>query len=76
MKKNKRPSQCKRLIKYLSEHPEGITQKEADKKLGISRLPARISEMKKSGFVIDREMVNVLNRYGQKCRVARYRLIE
>lgn len=75
MKKNKRPSQCDRLYQYMTDHTEGITQIEALNALGILRLASRISEMRKSGYAIARDWVDVTNRYGEKCKVARYRLV-
>lgn len=75
MKKNKRPSQCDRLYQYMTEHSEGITQLEALNALGILRLASRISEMRKNGYAIARDWVDVTNRYGEKCKVARYRLV-
>lgn len=42
--------------------------------LGIFRLAARINDLRKMGYRIAREMVTVLNRYGESCRVAQYRL--
>lgn len=72
---NKRPTQCDRLIDYLEKHEKGITQVEASNELGILRLASRISELRDEGFCIAKDMVSVTNRYGEKCKVARYRLI-
>ena len=72
---NKRPTQCQRLISFLEEHEKGITQIEALNELGILRLASRISELRDEGFQISKDMVSVTNRYGEKCKVARYRLI-
>ena len=72
---NKRPTQCDRLIDYLKKHEKGITQVEASNELGILRLASRISELRDEGFCIAKDMVLVTNRYGEKCKVARYRLI-
>lgn len=51
-----------------------ITQKEASDELGVGRLAARISDLKKLGHEIKTEMIVVPTRYG-KTRVARYSLI-
>ena len=75
MSNNKRPTQCDRLYSYMDEHAEGITQFEALKELGILRLASRISEMRSEGFLIAKEMVTVLNQFGEECKVARYRLL-
>lgn len=66
--------QVVRVRDYLREH-NGITQLEATHKLGITRLSAVIFDMKHDGFVIDDEMVSVVNRYGEKTAVKRYSMI-
>ena len=72
---NKRPTQCQRLISFLEEHEKGITQIEALNELGILRLASRISELRDEGFCIGKDMVSITNRYGEKCKVARYRFM-
>lgn len=67
-------SQEQRVLKYLKEHKTGITQLEAYLHLGIMRLAPRICELKNKGYNIEREMVEVKDRWGDKCRVARYYL--
>lgn len=71
---NSNPTQCQRLILYMQAHEDGITQMEALNSLGIFRLASRISELRKEGYEIEKEMVTVKNRFGEKCSVARYRL--
>lgn len=66
-------SQCERLVAYMEEHAEGITQMEALDKLGIFRLASRIADLK-DDYLIIRENVTVINRFGEECRVKRYRL--
>lgn len=73
---NSRPTQCERLVEYMERHPiDGITQIEAINQLGIFRLASRISELKKNGRIIEKKMITVKNRFGEKCHVARYRLV-
>lgn len=73
---NSRPTQCERLVEYMERHPiDGVTQIEALNQLGILRLASRISELKSDGYVIEKEMISVKNRFGEKCSVARYRLV-
>ena len=72
MKNNSNTTQCTRLLDYLKTHEEGITQFEALNELGIMRLASRISEMKKRGEPIISKLATVSNRWGEKCRVARY----
>ena len=72
---NKRPTQCQRLLDYMSRH-KSITQIEALSELGILRLASRISELRRKGYAISREMVTVTNRFNEKCKVASYQLVD
>lgn len=72
---NKRPSQCERIVKYLNDFGS-ITQLEALRDLGIMRLASRISEIKKGGIKIFGEKIEVKNRYGEICRIKKYKLGE
>ena len=40
--------------------------------IGVARLASRVFDLKTKGVPIQREMVEVENRKGEKCRVARY----
>jgi hypothetical protein len=40
--------------------------------IGVARLASRVFDLRAKGVPIRREMVEVLNRKGEKCRVARY----
>lgn len=60
------------ILNHL-EQRGGITQAEAVELYGCYRLSARISDLKRMGHSIDREMISVKNRYGDTTRVARYR---
>ena len=76
MRDNSRPTQCERLIEYMEGHPrDGVTQIDALNELGILRLASRISELRSDGYVIEKEMISVENKFGEKCFVARYRLV-
>lgn len=70
---NTNRAQVQRVLAYMEEHGS-ITQFEAGNELGVMRLASRISELKKRGHAIEDEMVCVQNRYGEKCRVKRYRI--
>lgn len=70
---NSNPTQCQRILDYMLDHGS-ITQLEALKDLGVFRLASRISELRKNGHQISSQMVKVENRYGETCRVKRYRL--
>ena len=52
----------------------GITQLDAFLDIGCWRLASRISDLKKRGYAINREMIKVKNRYGESIPVARYSL--
>ena len=66
-----RPSQEQRVLAYMEEHG-GITQKEAMEELGVMRLASRISGLKRKKYNITGQMVEVENRWGEKCRVKKY----
>ena len=68
-------SQNMRVLDYMNEHG-GITQREADDNFGITRLPSRIHDLRRKGYNIVDEWVKVANRFGEPCRVKRYRLEE
>lgn len=72
---NKRPTQCDRIIQYIKDFGS-ITTLEAFTELGIVRLGARISELRKDGVKIADKPETVKNRYGEKCHIKRYYLKE
>ena len=65
-------TQCDRILNYMTEFGS-ITQLEALRDLGCFRLASRINDLKKKGYKIRREMVDVNNRYGEVVQIARYR---
>ncbi len=67
--------QKQRIEAYMRTHGS-ITSLEAMQELGVMRLASRISDMQKDGLRINKETVRVLNRYGEKCSVAKYSLAE
>lgn len=68
-------TQNQRVLDYMQEF-QGITQLEALRDLGVMRLASRISDLRRKGYNIVSENVTVLNRYGEKCRIKKYRLKE
>lgn len=68
-------SQNERIYEYLLSHPKGITQLEATYKLGVLRLPARISDLRAQGKKILSTRIKVDNRYGGNSYVCRYTLV-
>ena len=69
--RNSRPNQCDRVIQYIKDFGS-ITTLEAFTELGIVRLGARISELRKNGVKIEDKPETVKNRYGEKCHIKRY----
>lgn len=66
-------TQCERVLSYMLDFGS-ITQYEAMQDLGVMRLASRISDLKKLGYPIRCEMIQVKNRYEEKCWVKRYHL--
>ena len=67
-------TQCERVLDRLQRGP--ITPMEAWNELGVYRLAARVSDLKEAGHKIVKRTVNVANRFGEICRVARYELVK
>lgn len=61
------------VLEYIKEYG-GITPLEAIRDLGVYRLSARISDLKRKGFSIVSNTVAVKNRRGTTSRIARYTL--
>lgn len=64
-------SQKEMVLAYIEEFGS-ITQHEASRDLSVSRLAARISELKKQGYPIEYSGETVKNKYGKKCHITRY----
>lgn len=64
-------TQNERIIRHLKDYGS-ISSMEAVKEYGIMRLSSRISDLKKTGIPIRREMVSSKNRYGEPTSYARY----
>ena len=64
-----------RIIDYMKSH-KGITSMDAFTDLGITRLSARIKELRESGYNISTIMIDGINRYGEPVRYGLYKLIE
>lgn len=68
-------TQNERVIRHLREYGS-ISSLEAMQEYGIMRLASRISDLRKTGIPIRREMVKGKNRYGEVTSYARYRVSE
>lgn len=66
-------TQCQRVQRHLEDYGS-ITSLEAMQDYGIMRLASRISDLKKAGVPIIKEMVKGENRYGEATSYARYTL--
>lgn len=68
-------TQNDRILRHMRDIGS-ITQLEAISEYGIMRLASRISDLKRDGYEISREMVRGKNRYGEVTSYARYTLNE
>lgn len=68
---NKRMTQEKAIAQHLRKCGS-ITSWEAFELFGITRLSARIYELRKAGWNITSENLTVKNRYGNATTVAKY----
>lgn len=66
-------TQCERVLRHMKDFGS-ITSAEAMTEYGIMRLASRISDLKKLGFPIKKEMVSGKNRYGEPTSYAQYSL--
>lgn len=66
-------TQTERVLSYMNEFGS-ITQFEAFQDIGVSRLAARIADLKKAGFPIVATTEAVKNRYGEVCHIKRYKI--
>lgn len=66
-------TQTDRVLDYLKQFGS-ITALEALRDLGIMHLSSRITELRRMGYPVERDMIEVKNRFGEKTRVARYKV--
>jgi hypothetical protein len=66
-------TQQDRILEYLKEG-KTLTRLNAWDQLGILEAPARISELRGKGYGIKTGFKTVLNRYGEKVKIAEWRL--
>ena len=64
-----------RIIEYMKKH-RGITSQDAFRDLGITRLSARIKELRDMGYDITTIMIDGKNRYEERTRYGLYKLID
>lgn len=63
--------QSERVLQYMKDHG-GITSFEAFQDLGITRLSARIFDLRRRGNIITTAKMESTNRFGDTVRFARY----
>lgn len=66
-----RMNQKELVIQYMNDFGS-ITTLEAFQDLGVTRLPARIADLRSDGYVIASKKVTKKNRYGKKVSFNRY----
>lgn len=66
-------AQTKLILDYMEQHGS-ITALQAVQDLGVTRLSARIWDLRNDGYKISREMQTSLNRYGDKVTFGVYRI--
>lgn len=64
-------TQCKRLLDYMRGGGK-VTSLDALSEFGIARLASRVSDLRKRGYPVMSEWVEVENRFGERVRVKRY----
>ena len=68
-------AQRDRVLQYIRDFGS-ITTLQAFQDLGITRLSARIFELKERGYAIKTDMVTGENRYGENVHFKRYSMYE
>lgn len=67
----RRPTQNDMVLDYIKNYGS-ITQLEAMADLGVSRLAARMSDLKAMGFDVKKTMATNYNRFGKKVSYSKY----
>lgn len=66
-------TQCERLLEHLKLGLP-LTHRKAEIGYGVQRLAARMYDLKRLGYQIEKRMVEVPTRDGRVARVAEYRM--
>lgn len=70
-----RPTQAQRVLDYMVRFGS-ITTRDAFNDLGVTRLSARVFELRNDGYNITGKRVKVKNRFGENSIVMEYRINE
>ena len=68
-------AQKQRVLKYIEEQGS-ISSLEAFRDLGVTRLSAVIFNLRHDGIGIESETEETINRFGEKTRFSRYRIVQ
>lgn len=71
----KKPTQKQLILDYIDRFGS-ITPIQAFADLGITRLAARVSDLKEAGVDVRTEMVRARNRFGKQIKYAKYSIGE
>jgi hypothetical protein len=66
-------TQQQRILDYLNKG-QTLTRLNSWSQLGILEAPARISELRGQGYPITTKMITVKNRFGERVRIAEWRM--
>lgn len=66
-------TQCQKILNYM-EREGSITPLDALREFGCMRLASRITDLKRDGYPISRDIETTKNKAGEPVRYARYRL--
>lgn len=69
-----KPTQKDRVVAYINEFGS-ITTWQAYADLGITRLSARIWELKEEGYIFKKDRVKRMNRYNQPISFDKYMIV-
>ena len=69
-------SQNEKILKYMKTHKNGITGKQAYKHAHSMNLAQRIYDLRKQGYKITSQFVEIKNDFGETYRVKQYRLVQ
>ena len=68
-------TQCEKIIRYMTENVF-ITPLDALREFGCMRLASRISDLRKAGYKIHKEMATAKNKQGESVWFAVYKLVK
>ena len=71
----RKPTQCDEILEYMKKYGS-ITQLQAYLDIGCWRLASRISDLRKRGYAIQRQMIKVKNRHRADVPIAQYSLVK